>query len=134
MSAPVKETITWVTDGSLPDIDDDDFVLVHSTWGDLNEFHHVWPGFHDGDRWMSVDGVPVPPPVAGWAYMPTGTKADADPELVRLKTDAIQMRAIIGEQGAMINRLQVMLQAAQEAAAQASGLIVADAIAKACAK
>jgi len=127
MSAPVKETITWVTDGSLPDSDES--VLVEWIYP---EGHEVWPGFHDGDRWMSADGFPVWMTIAAWARLPVGTKAGADPEIVRLKTDAIQMRAIIGEQGAMINRLQVMLQAAQEAAAQASGLIVAEAIAKAC--
>ena len=131
MSAPVKETITWVTDGSLPDSDES--VLVEWIYP---EGHEVWPGFHDGTEWMSVEGFPMRLSLGGsvgaWARMPVGTKAEADPELVRLKTDAIQMRAIIGEQGAMINRLQVMLKAAQEATAQASGLIVADAIAKAC--
>ena len=127
MSAPVKETITWVTDGSLPDSDES--VLVEWIYPEGPE---VWPGFHDGTEWMSAEGFPVFMQVAAWAHMPVGTKAETDPEIVRLKADAIQMRAIIGEQGAMINRLQVMLQAAQEAAAQASGLIVADAIAKAC--
>lgn len=129
MSAPVKETITWVTDGSLPD--SDETVLVEWIYP---EAHEVWPGFHDGNEWISAEGYPAFMQVAAWARMPVGTKAETDPELVRLKTDAIQMRAIIGEQGAMINRLQVMLKAAQEAAAQASGLIVADAIQKACAK
>lgn len=132
MSAPVKETITWVTDGSLPD--SDETVLVEWIYLDGSE---VVLGFHDGTEWLNVEGFPMRllslgGSVRAWARQPVGTKADADPEIVRLKADAIQMRAIIGEQGAMINRLQVMLQAAQEAAAQASGLIVADAIAKAC--
>jgi hypothetical protein len=63
----MQETITWITDGSLPD--SDTTVLLCTDVGDVGE------AFHDGYdwRWASSDSIGSNR-VTAWADMPEGPK------------------------------------------------------------
>ena len=60
----MKETITWNTDGSLPD--SDTTVLVQSIHEQVGE------GFHDGDNWRWASSALVRVKVNAWADLPSG--------------------------------------------------------------
>lgn len=62
------ETITWIPIGEkLPD-DDSTVLLFHP---DASE--PVWPGYRDGRRWKTAEGMIVVP--THWAAMPGGPSA-----------------------------------------------------------
>ena len=56
---------------------------------------------------------------------------DTERELLKLKLEAMQLRSIIGTQGAELERLRVMLLAAQETASREIDRMALDAINKA---
>lgn len=63
----MKETITWITDGTLPD--SETTVLVQSASGDIGE------GFHDGECWRWASSTRIPRnQVKAWADLPEGVK------------------------------------------------------------
>jgi hypothetical protein len=66
------ETITWtpVTEG-LPDADT---TVLLSLDGEHDE--PTWIGFHDGNRWLDISGMPIQG-VIGWADMPAGLRTPA---------------------------------------------------------
>jgi hypothetical protein len=57
----------WITD-KLPDSD----MTVLMRLSD-KEFP-VWPGFHDGEQWMSSDASTVEGPVLGWMELEDAAK------------------------------------------------------------
>ena len=62
-----KETITWITDGTLPDSD----ITVLLSVEDVD----VDTAFHDGERWRwYFDGGRVVGPIKAWADLPEGLK------------------------------------------------------------
>lgn len=64
------EILNWARDGSLPD--DDELVLIEEAGtGD------VLAGYHDGDQWHAIDGMPINADVVAWATWPAGSKGGA---------------------------------------------------------
>ena len=63
------ETITWITDGSVPDADMT--VLAEIEGADCTE---VWPAYYDGETWVDATGWPMRSRVIAWADMPAGTR------------------------------------------------------------
>lgn len=62
----MKETITWITDGSLPD--SDITVLAQADDG-------VGEAFHDGECWRWSSSTRIPRnKVKAWADLPEGVK------------------------------------------------------------
>ena len=60
------EEIVWrQPDIAMPDSDETVIVCAF----DLDD--PVWLGYHDGERWISVDGFPLGN-VTCWAHMPKG--------------------------------------------------------------
>jgi hypothetical protein len=57
----------WITD-RLPDADTT--VLIRLS----DEEYPIWPGFHDGNGWVSADGTTVQGPVMGWMEMDKAEK------------------------------------------------------------
>ncbi|MFA7488585.1 MAG: hypothetical protein WCY72_10955, partial [Lysobacteraceae bacterium] len=64
------ETITWITDGSVPDADMT--VLAEVEDADGTE---VWPAYYDGEKWVDATGWPIRSRVIAWADMPAGSRA-----------------------------------------------------------
>lgn len=64
------ETITWITDGSLPDADTTVLVEVEIPGGT-----DTFTGYFDGQAWIDCTGWPCPHPVISWADMPAGSRA-----------------------------------------------------------
>lgn len=63
----MKETITWITNGTLPD--SETTVLVQSASGDIGE------GFHDGECWRWANASKVgSAKIKAWADLPEGVK------------------------------------------------------------
>jgi len=63
------EKIHWAEASErLPDAD----TTVLCCWQDASD-EPTWPGYTDGERWFSADGMPAPAP-AFWAHMPGGPK------------------------------------------------------------
>lgn len=64
----MKETITWITDGSLPDSD-----ITVLICGSLAT--EVDTGFNDGSVWRwCFDGSRTKGPIKAWAHLPEGPK------------------------------------------------------------
>lgn len=62
----MNETITWITDGTLPD-SDITVLICDALDGEVDT------GFHDGETWRwCFDGGRVGGPIKGWAHMPKG--------------------------------------------------------------
>lgn len=121
------ETIYWVTDGTLPD--DECLVLIETRDLDGTE---IWTGYHDGVGWRTAEGMPVIDKVIAWAHMPDGSQlCDHDIELKRLKIEILALLTGIRQQIATINRLKVMLDAAQIAASRRADEITAQTIKRA---
>lgn len=121
------ERINWINDGSLPD--SAETVLIEWQHPDCVE---VWIGYHDGEGWRNAESFPVDASVIAWAEIPAGSLlCEPDDEVQRLRTEAHGMRQIIGEQSAMIERLSVMLEAAQITASREIDRIATEAISKA---
>lgn len=68
------ETITWVTDGTLPD--DSILVLIEVPNPDSDDADdtEVFAGFVDGEIWRDSEAIPVERVVA-WADMPRGSRS-----------------------------------------------------------
>lgn len=60
----MNETITWITDGSLPD--SDTTVLVQDRVEQIGE------GFHDGEQWRWASSSLITRKVNAWAHLPSG--------------------------------------------------------------
>ena len=121
------ETIYWVTDGTLPD--DECLVLIETRDLDGTE---IWTGYHDVVGWRTAEGMSVIDKVIAWAHMPDGSQlCDHDIELARLKIEILALRSTNGQQIATINRLKVMLDAAQIAASRRADEITAQTIKRA---
>jgi hypothetical protein len=60
----MKETITWIIDGSLPD--SDTTVLVQERTEQVGE------GFHDGTHWRWASSALIRAKVTAWAHLPSG--------------------------------------------------------------
>lgn len=65
------ETITWTTDGSLPDAD----MTVLAEIACRDNSTEVWPAYYDGERWVDATGWPMRSRVIAWADMPAGSRA-----------------------------------------------------------
>ncbi len=63
----MKETITWITDGSLPD-SDITVLICDALDGEVDT------GFHDGECWRWASASRVGGPIKGWADLPEGPK------------------------------------------------------------
>jgi hypothetical protein len=61
----MKETIQWITDGSLPDSDTS--VLLQDAGGEVGE------GFHDGECWRWASATRCGK-INAWSDMPEGPK------------------------------------------------------------
>lgn len=67
LSAPNKETINWVTDGSLPD--SDRTCLVQNLYGEVGE------GFRTGTTWRWANASAITGgKIKAWADLPEGVK------------------------------------------------------------
>lgn len=63
----MKETITWITNGTLPD--SETTVLAQSLDNSVGE------AFHDGDCWRWASSARIPRnQVKAWADLPEGVK------------------------------------------------------------
>jgi hypothetical protein len=63
----MKETITWIIDGTLPD--SETTVLVQAADGTVGE------GFHDGELWRWASSSRIPnQKIKAWADLPEGVK------------------------------------------------------------
>ena len=60
----MNETITWTTDGTLPD--SDQTVLVQDRQEQVGE------GFHDGEHWRWASSALIRSKVNAWAHLPSG--------------------------------------------------------------
>ncbi|WP_153110095.1 hypothetical protein [Propionivibrio limicola] len=66
-SRTITEEIVWHrADIAMPDSDETVLVRI-----DDEEEEPVWLGYHDGDRWLNVDGYPINAVIC-WAKMPEG--------------------------------------------------------------
>jgi len=63
----LSERLEWKDAAQLPDVD----VILQLYDPDANE--PVWPGYHDGERWVYADGMPAKP--THYAAMPRGPGA-----------------------------------------------------------
>lgn len=65
----LTETLTWKPASELPDSD----TTVHLF--DPTASEPVWPGYHNGERWLYVDGMPATP--THYSEMPGGPNSRA---------------------------------------------------------
>lgn len=67
--AAMSELIEWFNPaGQMPDADTTVLLIVG---GDVE----ACVGYHDGERWIEVTGIPIGAPVVCWAHMPEGPAA-----------------------------------------------------------
>ena len=66
----ITETITWITDGSLPDADTT--VLIEA---EVSGGTDVFTGYFDGHVRIDCTGWPCRQTVIAWADLPAGSRA-----------------------------------------------------------
>lgn len=73
----MNETITWITDGSLPDSDTTVLVQDHyfcspAFRSSFIRVEQIGEGFHDGEQWRWASSSLITGKVNAWAHLPSG--------------------------------------------------------------
>lgn len=64
-----SEAVVWKSVAvEMPDSDINVLVFVQGS----DDYEFIWIGYHDGERWCSVDAAPFKETVTYWAELPIG--------------------------------------------------------------